>query len=140
MAGGGSANPPEIKLAAPGDVEAASEQLVMLKVLYAECDESLKKMFPSILMADLSERTAPVVVNAFIDLGQLRELARLVGLLPASAPEVRLAVWAVLCARLAMESHLFTEDDLRVIESMAAQERTKLPTPPAWRGGSGSRG
>jgi len=122
---------PEIDLASPGSVEVAHEQVVLLKTLYAQSPEKLKTNFLSLLLNQINEQNARIIVHAVLEIGHLGDLKKVV----LDGPKklgffVRIKVWVAIREKLTMESHRFTSEDLSLLETMRLAETSRMPGPP----------
>ncbi len=130
-----SGRPQEIRIADPGGAEMKNEQVLLLKTLYAQCAPELQTSFPSILLGEMREMNAAVIVHTVLELGHLRELRKLLDNPKRLTLSVRRSVWKAIGQKVAMESHRFTDDDLneldavRTVEVKRTAPRAKRPRP-----------
>lgn len=123
---------PDRTLAPRGSLTLDSEQLRLLKVLYGQAGPELQAQFGGALLAQLDERTAPLIVHALYELGKLSELTEALRS-RESGLEIRKAVWRAIGDKLAVEHFRFGEPDLDLIDRARAGEDARLrawPRPP----------
>ena len=132
---GRSPQPLEIRIADAGDVEMKNEQVLLLKTLYAQCTPELQTSFSSILLGEMRDLNAAVIVHTVLELGHLGELRKLLDHPMKLTLNVRRYVWEAIKHKVAMESHRFTDDDLNQLDAMRTAEikrtapRAKRPQP-----------
>lgn len=120
----------DVEPAKPGDVEFANEQVLLLRTLYTQCSPALKSEFLRLLLVQLHEHGAEVVVHATLEIGELSDLKLVLEDPNRLALGTRLRLWRTIHQKLTMESHLFTETDLSLLDLMRNAELDRLPEPP----------
>ena len=101
------------------------EQVEALRALYVRAPSGLQTEFTSLLLANSSRVNGAVVVHAMIEIGGLRVLADALKNTQAVEAAKRAIMWHALREKIAHESHLFSEEDLNIIEKAANQETNR---------------
>jgi len=109
-----------------GDAEIANEQLILLRTLYAQCDDKLKAQFAAFLIKQIDLKNAKVISHCLFEIGKLADLITVINH-PLTKSEHRLALWASLIEKLTAESHRFTEADINALDQMAVGWSKKYP-------------
>jgi len=116
-------DPPRIE--GPGEAKMVQEQVEALRALYVRAPSGLQTEFTSLLLANSSRVNGAVVVHAMIEIGGLRVLADALKNTQAVEAAKRAIMWHALREKIAHESHLFSEEDLNIIEKAANQETNR---------------
>lgn len=112
----------DLVIASPGDAEVVNEQIPLLKILYAQCSPEQQPAFIPLLLAQLNESNAAVVVHSALELGGLIQLKKVLDDPDKLSLAVRLNVWKALREKVAKESHTFTDADLDLLEKVRSTE------------------
>jgi hypothetical protein len=119
-----------IPIAAPGEALVTNEQVFLLRMLYAHCGPELQERFPLLLLENLNENTAAIIVHTIFDIGHLPALAKAFReKRPTLTITTRLIVWYRVREKLATEAHRFTEQDLTDVDAMRIAELQRTPEP-----------
>jgi hypothetical protein len=113
-------------IAAPGQFAVTHPQVEILRALYTSLPAPRQRKFATMLLSEISERTARVIVHTILDLGYLKVLETFLSGSTASVP-VRVIAWSTVKDALAHEPHRFTELDLSTLERMQKTDRKRFP-------------
>lgn len=118
----------EVPIAAPGAVEMSNEQVKLLMRLYSGSPPKSQKLFPALLLSEISRETATVITQAVLQTGHLQHLEKaLAGSDKQLSLEIRSKVWATIREALQMEEHRFSEMNLTRLEAMQDAELKRTP-------------
>jgi hypothetical protein len=101
----------------PREIDVINEQVGLLKMLYGKCSQRLKPSFPVLLLKEIAESNAEVIVVTLVHTGHLRQL---LGAFRGGAftPRLRRKMWQAIRGMLSFEPHRFTGDDLTRVEKI----------------------
>ncbi len=126
----------EVPIAPPGVVEMSNEQVVLLMRLYSGRGSKSQKLFPALLLSEITRQTVAVIIQVILQTGHLQHLEKaLAGNAKQLTAEIRSQVWETVREALQMESHRFSEGDLTRLEAMREAEVKRIPSrrPPKHR-------
>ena len=122
--GGGSL---EIPIAPPGTAKMINEQVILLTRLYSASTPQSQKLFPALLLSEITPDTAAVIVQVFLETGHLSQLESALAKVKWFTHELRTLMWETIRAALMMEAHRFSEEDLVRLEAMRKTELNRVP-------------
>jgi len=117
----------EVPVAAPGAVEMRNEQVVLLMRLYSGCRPKSQRLFPSLLLSEITLQVVPVIVQVILQTGHLQHLEKLLADAKRLSLQIRAHMWEAIREALQMEAHRFSEEDLTRLEAMQAAEVKRTP-------------
>jgi hypothetical protein len=113
-------------VARPGQFAVTNPQVQLFRALYTSLAVSRQRKFATMLLSEISERTARVVVHTILDLGHLKTLEKFLSGSTASM-SVRGTAWSAVKDALAHEPHRFDEGDFSTLERMQKTDRKRFP-------------
>jgi hypothetical protein len=111
-------------IAQPGEAKLVNEQVMALRLLYAQAPQDEQAEFPALLHASLHESNARTIANVAVEIGLMPGIAS--AWLVEGSFVRRYGMWRGLTEKMGHESHLFSDSDIVALLEVMNGERAAL--------------